>query len=331
MTDSSLRRELETLVDGFAREQQFSGVALIAQDGVPLLRKAYGTADYVQHIANRPDTKFRIASITKPITAIAVLTLVERGLVDLHESCLWYLPGPIRLDERITPHHLLTHTSGIPDFETMAGYADIGRKAYTNEEVIGLVGNLPPDFAPGQGWKYCNTGYNVLGLIIEQVSGTTYDDYVKSRIFDPLGMNDTGCGYNRRIVRNLASGYSRDERTGEIVNAPYFEAENFKASGNLYSTADDLLQLDRALYSEQMLSRETAQWMVTPHAAVDDNRSYGYGLSIFRDNSRAHGGWLPGYWCKFWQRPDRKIAVILLGNHDFVKENGLIGNISALL
>lgn len=328
MTNLSLKQSLKALMDAFAADQQFSGVAIIAQEGEPLLRKAYGTANYAHSIANCLDTKFLIASITKPITAVAVLMLVERGLIDFSRSCLSFLPEGFSLDERITPHHLLTHTSGIPDFETMPGYSELGKQAYTNEEVIGLVRHLPPDFAPGEGWKYCNTGYNLLAMMIEHVSGTTYDDFIASQIFNPLGMKDTRCSYNRFLVPNLASGYSRDAQTGDLVNALYFEAENFKGSGNLYSTADDLLKWDRALYTEQLISADSLRLIFTPHAAIDENRAYGYGFSLYRNGSRGHGGWLPGYWSKFMQYPDRQIAVILLGNHDFVQENCILDRIA---
>ncbi|WP_442602002.1 serine hydrolase domain-containing protein [Paenibacillus sp. KN14-4R] len=319
----SLRHELETLFDAFSVEQQFSGVALIAREGEPLLHKAYGKANYEHNIDNHLDTKFCIASITKPITAMAILMLVEKGILDLHHSCLAYLPDGQILDKQITVHHLLTHSSGIPDFETMPGFADLGRKAYSYTELLELLSPFSPDFAPGQGWKYCNTGYNLLGWIIEHISGMTYDQYIEKHILLPLGMTNTHCGYNQQITKNLAAGYSWDDQNNSMIRAPYFELNNFRASGNLCSTAMDLLKWDRAIYTQQLVSADTQRLIFTPHTVVNPDRHYGYGWYIYQD-SRGHGGWLPGYWSKYMQYPDQQMTIILLGNHDFTLDRSIL-------
>jgi len=308
----------------FAAEQKYSGVILAARAEEILFLQAYGMASCEHGVPNRPDTKFYTASLTKPVTAMAALILMEQGELGLHQPARHYLPELGCIDERITVHQLLTHTSGIPDFETLPGFAEQYQMfLYRGGRILELVQGLPLDFEPGTGWKYSNTGYNLLGLIIEQIAGMSYEQFVREHIFDPLGMSNTGFGDDRSIISGLASGYSREEQTGRLVKAPYFRIENFKASGHMVSTAEDLLKWSRSLDSASILQEETLRLMFTPHAPVSPLRSYGYGWSIYV-SSRGHGGWLPGYWCRFRQYPRDRITVILLSNHDHTKENGVL-------
>lgn len=199
-----------------------------------------------------------------------------------------------------------------------------------DENILQLIHDVPASFEPGEGWSYCNTGYNLLGLLIERITGMNYEQYVRTNILEPLGMNDTGFGSSDRIVQGLASGYSRDEE-GTIVKARFHEIHNFKASGHMYSTVADLWKWDQALYPGRLVTEEVLQLMFTPYAYVEPNRYYGYGWSLYGDGSRGHGGWLPGYWCKFRQYPANGSVVIMLSNHDFTKEEGILDRTGKLL
>ncbi|CAG7618530.1 serine hydrolase domain-containing protein [Paenibacillus allorhizosphaerae] len=309
----------------YVKEQQYSGVIAVARAGEIVFQQAYGTANYEHRVPVRTDTKFYIASITKPMTAMAVLMLKEAGKLELNQSVRACLPEVTQVDERITLHQLLTHTSGLPDFELLGDFQVQKQKLlYRDQHILELVEGLPLDFEPGTGWKYCNTGYNLLGMVIERTSGTSYSDFLRARILEPLGMNDTGFGKAQTIVAGLASGYTQSEGTdGRLVKATYFEIENFKASGHMYSTAADLLRWEEALRTTRLVSADTLALIFSPHAPASPGRHYGYGWSIY-GNSFGHGGWLPGYWCKFRQYPAERLTVVMLSNHDHTKENDIL-------
>ncbi|MFE5322964.1 serine hydrolase domain-containing protein [Paenibacillus sp. NPDC056579] len=324
--------KLEAHFDTYAQEQQYSGTILVAQHGEVLFHKAYGMASYEHDVPNRPDTRFHIASITKPVTALAVLMLADRQRIDVDRPIGDYIELGPQLNRNITIHHLLIHTSGIPDFEKLPDYAyGTERTLYKDAHILELIQDVPSSFEPGEGWSYCNTGYNLLGLLIEHAAEMSYEQFVGRSILEPLGMSGTGFGASDRVVRGLASGYSQDGN-GMLVKARYHELENFKASGNMVSTAADLLKLDQALYSgRSLLSEPLLSRMFTPHAFIEQGRHYGYGLSIYGDGSRGHGGWLPGYWCKFRQFPASGRVIVMLSNHDFTKEDSIVDRTEQLL
>lgn len=324
--------KLEAHFDAYMQEQQYSGTILVAQLGEVLFHKAYGMASYEHDVPNRPDTRFPIASITKTVTALAVLLLADRRRIDVDRPIGDYIEIGPQWNRNITIHHLLTHTSGISDFEKLPDYAyGKERTLYKDAHILELIRGVPSSFEPGEGWSYCNTGYNLLGLLIEQAAEMRYEQFVRRSILEPLGMSGTGFGSSERVMRGLASGYSRDGK-GMIVKARYHEMENFKASGHMVSTAADLLKLDQALYSGRSLLSEPLQnRMFTPHAFIEQGRHYGYGLSLYGDGSRGHGGSLPGYWCKFRQFPASGRGIVMLSNHDFTKEDSIVDRTEQLL
>jgi len=325
-------RKLADHFEAYVQEQSYSGTILVAEQGEVRFLQAYGKANYEHGVPNRTNMKFHIASITKPITAMAVLMLAERSRIDLHGAVGKYLPlvSPA-VNGHITIHQLLTHTSGIPDFEKLPDYPyRHERMPYKDEDILQLIQDVEPTFGPGEGWSYCNTGYNLLGLLIERVAGMSYERFVRTNILDPLEMRDTTFGSSEAVIADLASGYSRDDE-GRTVKARYFEAANFKASGHMISTAGDLLKWDRALYPGRLVSGELLKLMFAPHAFVDPTRHYGYGWSIYGDGSRGHGGWLPGYWCKFRQYPASGCLIVMLSNHDFTKEDSILDRTEELL
>ncbi|WP_018755954.1 serine hydrolase domain-containing protein [Paenibacillus terrigena] len=324
-----LQNKFSDLMHRFAEENHFSGTVLAAKEGDILYKEAFGLANREHEVPNRIGSKFRIASLTKAFTALAVLQLAEQGSLSLQDRLRTYLPEYPELDERITLHHLLTHTSGIRDIEDVPQFTGhLEKLSYDKPGFIGLYKDLPPFFAPGEGWKYGNCGYTMLAYIIEAVTGLSYERYLRQHIFEPLGMNDTGCDSHTKFVKHRSDGYSTVE--GDIVPAMYYDLGTVMASGDLYSTACDLLKWDQGLYTEKLVSSESIRQMFTPHAHVSDSHHYGYGWNIYPKYAE-HKGWLPGYWCKIRRYPEERILLVLLANHDFVQEEDIMDQLSALV
>ncbi|TBL79438.1 serine hydrolase domain-containing protein [Paenibacillus thalictri] len=308
----------------------FSGVILSAHRGEIRYLRAFGLANREHGVPNTTETRFLIASISKPITALAVMLLEEQGRLRVTDTARTYLPEIAELDERITIHHLLTHTSGLSDFEGLPGYFETsGKLSFVNEAIFGLIAGELPDFLPGEGWSYCNTGYNALGLIIDRTAGMPYEQFVHSRLLEPLGMADTGFAESERIIPRLAGAYT--EKAQEIVKAPFLAAENFRASGSMYSTAEDLLKLDRVFTGgHHAITREdTIKRMLTQHAFAQ-TRYYGYGLSLY-EHSYGHGGSLPGCRCIYRHYPAQDRTFIFLSNCDFGGTDDLLRGAETIL
>ncbi|WP_284646265.1 serine hydrolase domain-containing protein [Paenibacillus silviterrae] len=300
----------------------FSGVLLAAERGEIRYMKAFGLASYERGEPCRTDTGFLVASITKPFTAFGILLLQQQGKLELTDPAAAYLPTLIR-DERITIHHLLTHTSGLPDFESLPLFFErFGHVSYPREHIFKLLEDMPLEFAPGTDWSYSNTGYNALGLLIDQVAGMPYEAFIYNQVLEPLGMSNTGFVGSGLPLPGLAEGYSC--REGEKVRVPFFEPGNFRASGNLYTTAEDLHKLASALMgiSASVVSKDITERMLTRHVWAK-NRHYGYGLSLY-EKSWGHGGTLPGCRCVWRVYPGRQRTVIMLGNSDAVAAGDLL-------
>ncbi|WP_314586761.1 serine hydrolase domain-containing protein [Paenibacillus terrigena] len=323
------QQKYSDLMHRFAEDHHFSGTVLVAKEGEILYQEAFGLANRELEVPNRIGSKYRIASLTKAFTAMAVLQLAEQGTIQLHDRLRTYFPDYAEFDERITLHHLLSHTSGLRDIEDVPQFTGhLEKLSYDKPGFIALYKDLPPFFAPGEGWKYGNCGYTMLAYIIEAVTGLSYEQYLRQHIFEPLGMNDTGCDSHTKFVKHRSYGYSSAE--GDIIPAMYYDIGTVMASGDLYSTAYDLLKWDQALYSDKLVSSESIQLMFTPHAHVSGNRHYGYGWNIYPTYTD-HNGWLPGYWCRLRRYPEERIQLVLLSNHDFVQERDVMEQLSAMV
>ncbi|WP_152394524.1 serine hydrolase domain-containing protein [Paenibacillus guangzhouensis] len=310
----------------FAEDNHFSGTVLAAREGEILYQEAFGLANRELEVPNRIGSKYRIASLTKAFTAMAMLQLAEQGTIQLQDRLCTYFPDYPELDERITLHHLLTHTSGIRDIEDVPHFTGhLEKLSYDKPGFMALVKDLPPFFAPGEGWKYGNCGYTMLAYIIEAVTGLSYEQYLQRHIFDPLDMTDTGCDAHTKFVKHRSYGYSSTHEG--VVPATYYDMSALMASGDLHSTVNDLLKWDQALYTEKLLSAESLRLMFAPHAQVSDERHYGYGWNVY-PSYVDHNGWLPGYWCRFRRYPASRSTIILLANHDFVREGSIMEQLS---
>jgi len=290
----------------------FSGVVLVADHGKPVFRRAYGLANREWNIAATPETVFRIGSTTKTFTATAVLQLADKGALRLDDPIAKYYPNAPPAWSAITLRNLLNHTSGIPDFvSTTNGFIRNGARLQDKpEDLIALVRDKPLEFPPGSKFRYSNTGYVLLGMMIEKVSGKTYANYLADAFFKPLGLSHTAYDDFADVVANRASGYWQP--AGPFENARLMTPEASDASGALRSTADDLLAWDQALHTGKLLSPASFK-------AMFDDEGRGYGLGSFVETRHGHklwdhGGNVPGFCSAFEYYPDDGVTVIVLDN-----------------
>lgn len=290
---------------------RFSGTILVARDGKPIVSKGYGMANVEWDIANSPKTAFRLGSITKQFTSAAIMLLQERGKLNVSDPACKYLTECPPAWEPITIRHLLTHTSGIPNYTAFPGFME--KKAIlpvSTAELLAEYRNKPLDFAPGEKNSYSNSGYHLLGLIIEKASGTSYEEFLRQNIFTPLGMKQSGYDSPRSIIKWRAAGYQR--AGDDLINAPYIDMLIPFAAGALYSTTGDLLIWDQALYSEKLLTRKSLDEMFTP---FKNNYAYGWGVGKrFERASTAHGGAIHGFATQIIRFPEDRVTVVVLSN-----------------
>ena len=300
--------QADAIIASYVKDGLFRGAAIVIKQGQPVFRKAYGLANSEWDIPNTPDTKFRIGSITKQFTAIAILQLADQGKLKLEDPVATYYEGAPAAWERITVHHLLNHTSGIVSYTGMKDFfPKMSRDPRTPAEIVKLTQDLPLEFDPGTRYKYNNTGYVFLGHIIEKVSGMKYADYLRQHILDPAGMADTGFDTHADVLKKRATGYLPN---GKI--APYLDMSLPHAAGSLYSTVDDFVKWDQALASGKLLSPASWKRMTTPGLS-----DYGYGLNLkplAGHASMAHGGGINGFNTHFIRFPEEKVAVAVFAN-----------------
>jgi D-alanyl-D-alanine carboxypeptidase len=215
----------DAVAAAWARERGFMGSVLVARDGKVLLEKGYGLASAEWDVPNSPDTKFRIGSITKQFTATAVLQLQEAGKLNVSDAICKYLPECPEAWKPITVEQLLNHTSGIPSYTGLPDFPTPKRMRMPLSplEIVMLTRDMKLDFQPGEDYRYNNTGYVLLGYIIEKAAGVKYDAYLREHIFDPLGMKDTGYDWTRPVQKRRAAGYGYNRTTKAYTNAEYLD------------------------------------------------------------------------------------------------------------
>lgn len=304
------------------RYDMFSGTALIARDGEPVFVKSYGMANYELGAPNTADTTYLLGSLVKQLTATAILQLQEKGKLKTGDPICRYLEDCPASWHGITLHHLLTHTSGIPNFSSLPDWDEkLAMLNYTRPELLALFRNLPLEFAPGEKFDYSNSGYALLGVIIERVSGQRYDQYLNDRIFKPAGMAHARPRATRALLPGRASGYysvGTDFINGRLVSP----TTDIGASG-IYSTVGDLLLWDAALTDDRLISAASRDAMFTP-----DKNDYGYGWfvrSIHGRSTQYHSGSDNGFSTYIVRFPADRMTVIVLSNSDRTNA-GRVGN-----
>jgi len=293
------------------------GVFMVAQRGKPIYHKAFGKANLELDAPLSPEHVFQLGSMTKQFTAIAILLLEERGKLNVRDSIIKYVPDYPEGD-KITIHHLLTHTSGIKDFTKMKALRDIAQKEMTPAMMVDFFKNEPVDFAPGEKFDYNNSGYVLLGHIIEVVSGETYEDFVQKHLFQPAGMQYSRYATDRKIILRRAYGYQKKE--SGYVNKTIINFSVPFASGALMSTTADMLKWQNALNHNLILRATTAQKAFTKYALNNgETFTYGYGWHL-RDIQgtpvREHGGSVFGFKTMGVYIPGEDIYVVGFSNCD---------------
>lgn len=314
-------KQIDQLLTTYNQYGQFNGSALVAENGKVILKKGFGSANMEWDIPNQSDTKFRLGSITKQFTAFLILKLVDDGKLKLDVPITTYLPDyPKETGDKITLHHLLTHTSGIPNYTATPNFLrDKSRNPYTPEDFVKTFNKLPLEFTPGEKFNYSNSGYFLLGYIIEKVTGKTYEQYLQETILTPLKMVNTGFDHSEVILKNRAAGYEKQGKN--FVNSSFIDMSIPYAAGSLYSTVEDLYLWDQALYTTKLLSEKSMESFFKPYIkAWGDFYSYGWFISEANNGSKdklkvtEHGGGINGFNTLISRVPADKILVVLLNN-----------------
>lgn len=295
-------------------------VVLITQNGEILYQKGFGFASLEHHIPITPETKFRIGSITKQFTAAAVLKLQEDGLLSVDDPLSKFIPDYPRGDE-VKIHHLLTHTSGIHSYTSKPDFMETVTVEIKPEDLIESFKNDKFDFDPGEKWLYNNSGYFLLGYIIQKVSGEPYGDYLKNHFFEPLGMKDTGVYHWSLILEHEATGYSYKD--GKFQKAVDWDMSHAGGAGALYSTVGDLHRWNEAVFNGKVISKSSLEAAFTPVTLNDRSKAdtmwsgYGYGWVLLEMRGMkeiAHGGGLDGFNTYLARYPEQNVTVAVLTN-----------------
>lgn len=301
----------------FGNKNEPGGVFLISQNGKNLYRKAFGKANLELNVNMIPENVFQIGSMTKQFTAVAILLLEQQRKLNVNDPVSQYIKDYPNGD-KITIHHLLTHTSGIKDFTKMKSISSIAQKEMKPEEMVNFFKNEPVDFAPGEKFDYNNSGYVVLGYIIELVSGTSYEDFIKKNIFDKAGMNHSYYASDRKVIPQRAYGYHKKEQG--FVNKTVISFSVPFSSGSLMSTADDMLKWQQALNQNLILDvKETQKAFQKYKLNNGEEFTYGYGWHLKDINGipdREHGGSVFGFKSMGVYIPSEDVYVIGLSNCD---------------
>lgn len=318
-------RQLKELLNRYSDQNRFNGVVLVAKDGQPIISEGYGMANMEFSVKNTPETKFVIASVTKTFTAALVMKLIDQGKLSLDTRLshvlTWYRQD---VGEMVTIRQLLNHTSGIPNYMNM--------KEHTMDELNRQFGTLVIDkmefakkycmyeleFEPGSRWNYNNTAYFLLGLIIEQINGKSYEASLKELIFDPLHMENSGDIQPdpERVITNMATGYIK--KAGSYSHMPYWNISTAYGAGTIYSTLGDLLKYDQALYSSSFLSEKAKEAMFTPglnnYGCGWELRQLPIGIHSEVKNIQTHEGFLWAWHTRIFRITEDGYFIVILSN-----------------
>ncbi|HEV2380415.1 MAG TPA: serine hydrolase [Terriglobia bacterium] len=301
---------MEQVIQSFVASKKFMGAVVVARGNEKLLDKGYGYADLEWNAPDSPQTKFRLGSITKQFTAASILLLEERGKLNVHDAVKKYLPDAPPAWDKIAIFNLLTHTSGIPNFTSFPDYRSHEPFPVTPEQLVARFRDKPLDFQPGTKWSYSNSGYALLGYLIEKISDESYAQFVQQNIFKPLGMDESGYDSNSAIIPDRASGYVPGP--DGFTNAGYINMTVPFSAGGLYSTTGDLLRWEQGLFGGKLLSPASLKEMTTPF-----KHDYAFGLVVHKVNGHElidHGGGIEGFNTMLAYYPDDKLTVVVLAN-----------------
>jgi CubicO group peptidase (beta-lactamase class C family)/uncharacterized protein YneR len=317
----SYSQKLEKQFDKMLAEQYLpdgpGATALVAINGKIVYLKAFGLANLELNVPMETDNIFEIGSITKQFTAVSILMLMEQGKLNLDDDITKFIEDYPTHGHHISIHHLLTHTSGIKSYTSMDSWAPVWRKDFEPKELIDFFKNEPMDFAPGEEWSYNNSAYFILGYIIEKASGQTYEQFVETNIFKPLGMHSSLYGSNSEIIKKRAYGY---QKRGDYVNAEYLSLTQPYAAGSLMSTVEDLYIWNRAIRSNKLVKKESIDLAFTNYQLNNGKKiNYGYGWGLNEINGSPtieHSGGIFGYLTNSIYLPNEDVFVAVFSNCD---------------
>jgi D-alanyl-D-alanine carboxypeptidase len=301
-----------------------------------LVDEGVGIADLEFDVSADRETSFRIGSVTKQFTAAAVMKLFERGALSLDDDISQYLPDFNTGGRAITIRQLLNHASGVPSYTSQPEFFPRGSALnLTDDELLAYIDGVPFDFEPGEGWNYSNTGYYLLGMIIETVSGKSYGEFLADEFFEPLGLSRTRYGSEREIVTNRAQGYDFDSASGKYFNDALISMTTPGAAGALISTAGDLVRWQIALTGGRAVRPESYQEMITSTVPTGQGQQqYGFGLMINVANGQksiTHTGGIPGFNSILTTMPEADLNVAVISNSNGLPSAAVAGNIIAAL
>lgn len=305
----------DDVVADYMKHHPIPGVSLLViKDGQPIKSQAYGLANLEWQIPVTTDTVFEIGSVTKQFTAAGIMLLVQDGKISVDDKISKHLKGTPPEWADITIRHLMTHTSGIHNYTGLDGFELT--KHLPVDEFIKKMSTVPMDFKPGEKWSYCNTGFNLLGHIIESVSGEKYWTYMNRRIFGPLGMTNTMNRFPGTVIAHRASGYELDKK-GKYINRDYDLTDIFSA-GEIVSTVGDLAKWDAALDTEKILNAASKEAAWTP-VKLNNGKTHEYGFGWFLSpleghKNIGHSGSTSGFSASNQRFPDDGLIVIALTN-----------------
>jgi len=317
---------MQQVVQSYVDGKQFMGSVLVARDAKILLSKGYGSANLEWDIPNSPSAKFRLGSITKQFTAACILLLEERGQLKVEDQVKKYMADAPAAWDRVTIFNLLTHTSGIPSFTGFHDYHSTEAIAATPEQLVARFRNKPLEFQPGEKWNYSNSGYVLLGYLIEKITQQSYRQFVQQNIFNPLGMKDSGYDSNSEVIPHRASGYTPGPNG--VTNAGYIDMTIPLSAGALYSTTEDLLRWERGLMGGKLLSPASIEKMTTPF-----KNDYAFGLGVHTANGHKmidHGGGIEGFNTFLAYYPEDKLTVVVLANQNGQAPDAIANKLAAV-
>jgi len=316
LSTAAAKKEMRALLDRAFPAGEPGAAVIVVKGGQVLLREGRGLADAELGVAAAPGHLFRIGSLTKQFTAVGLLLLAEEGKLALADPVTKYVDGLAEAYGKVTLAHLLSHTGGVPSYTDLPGWQKLWRTDLSLAELLGLTRDLPLDFAPGARWKYSNTGYLLLGAVIERASGLDYAEFVRRRIAEPLALRRTMYDETERLVPGRAKGYVR---AGEAwAPAPYLSMTHPLSAGGLLSTVDDLAAWEAALQAGRLLPLPALARARTPVELADGQASgYGFGWAIDLLEGRPtaeHGGGIPGFTSYALSVPSERLFVAVLTN-----------------
>jgi len=315
--------QIEELLSIYEEYGKFNGSVLVSDQGKVIYKKGFGMANMEWDIPNQPNTKHRLGSITKQFTAMLILQLVAERKLDLQAPITTYLPDyPKASGDIITSHHLLTHTSGIPNYTSFPKFMeDESRNPYTPEAFVKKFDEKALDFTPGEKFSYSNSGYFLLGVIAEKLSGKSYEKLLHEKIFTPLKMNNTGYDNHGDILKNRATGYEKQGK--DYRNSAYLDMTIPYAAGSMYSTVEDLYLWDQALYTTTLLPKKYMTMYFEPYIPAFGSAQYAYGWGVGYEKigsstdsiyAIGHGGGINGFNTNISRTTSNKSMVVLLNN-----------------